>query len=855
MYLGDLPAKRVAFPRLTEAMHSLLQEEEKDRHNAVGSMLLQWIQKTPSPCFLLSPVLEFIAEVDRSGVIERYSFSRFELWLNQFSGLSFEENRKVRGKIVGKWVDRSAYQVFFPIGTGKVYEGTHFVTAHKSPDLDTTIASFWGWVDAFAARVGNGLHVWNLPGGPPASQIEIQWIFQDLFGSAVFTHLPKTRTTLNLTAKDLMTRVGMALKSLDDTFAGIDHERELCSVVVVDQNGGYLGDWRSFDVEEVRQVIIFVAAALRWFENQLYLHLIAFFAKPKLQLESIQKELELLFSMPIQNCEPIKECGLKQRKEIAHFLSHVLDIKAGLSVSFEEFGSHLARFAGISFWGMDSLIEAMKPLFTKEGLLIEDRPKIFAFFEVAVRALHAAILKVRARLETLDVALKAKSGVFGHHPTFVSLRSDVEEILQKMGSYISLTVADQEGSSLFPVGVIQAQDVRKAILGTVSLRDFCNREEMGIPGYLDVISVIDHHKSQLQTSAPPFAIIADAQSSNSLVARQAFELNDQHSLGGLSAEEIEEQIQLLSKEKTPVATRLLQRLLKKRNLVGNAGEFFIDVDREYTEYLHFLYAILDDTDLLSKVTVLDVECVVSLLNRLKSLATRKEVEVLSLDDLRKSGEFLKLASQRILQNDEMYSLYHKVYAHREKEVGDHIALAALGKPSHLFQDTKEQNGCCRIGQTKVFPRNIPLFATHVKEIQKWWVAASSHIYQERKEIDLHIHMISTVVSADEVYGKALQKHSHQDEMWIWIPESQEMAIEHLKQFFVAFQSSPGLKGNQLRVELSGDRAQEYKAFVEEILPHTPIQIVKGDLPVIVLFYKAGSLNSRKAMVAPFLPSL
>ena len=34
---------------------------------------------------------------------------------------------------------------------GKIYEGTHFVTAHKSPDLDTTIASFWGWLDAFAA--------------------------------------------------------------------------------------------------------------------------------------------------------------------------------------------------------------------------------------------------------------------------------------------------------------------------------------------------------------------------------------------------------------------------------------------------------------------------------------------------------------------------------------------------------------------------------------------------------------------------------------------------------------------------------------------------------------------------------
>jgi inorganic pyrophosphatase/exopolyphosphatase len=35
---------------------------------------------------------------------------------------------------------------------------------------------------------------------------------------------------------------------------------------------------------------------------------------------------------------------------------------------------------------------------------------------------------------------------------------------------------------------------------------------MGIPSYLEVISVIDHHKSSLATSSAPMAIIADAQS-------------------------------------------------------------------------------------------------------------------------------------------------------------------------------------------------------------------------------------------------------------------------------------------------------------------------------------------------------
>jgi hypothetical protein len=416
-------------------------------------------------------------------------------------------------------------------------------------------------------------------------------------------------------------------------------------------------------------------------------------------------------------------------------------------------------------------------------------------------------------------------------------------------------VTDTKDGIAFPSGVILASDIRKNILGTVSLRDVCNLNEMTIPPYLDIISVIDHHKSQLQTSLPPFAILSDAQSSNSLVAKQAFILNDRHSLCGQTQEGIEAQIQELSSQKTPVATRLLQRLLTKREVCAKAQGFFVHPEREYTEYLHFIYAILDDTDLLSKVSVLDVECVVELLNRMKSIAEKKEVEVLSLADLPQDGQFLKKASQRILQNEEMYSLYAKVYAHRESEVEEHIELAAHGKPSHLFADTKVQNVCCRIGQTKVFARNIPKMLARTQNIQKWWTAESLRIFQEHKEIDLHIHMISTIVSADEVYRGSKISRTHQDEMWLWIPPEQEIGVEHLKRFLVAFRDSPGLKENPLTAEVVGARAQEFREILEESLPDVPVQVGKGDSSLLILRYKAGSLNSRKAMVAPFLPTL
>ncbi len=82
---------------------------------------------------------------------------------------------------------------------------------------------------------------------------------------------------------------------------------------------------------------------------------------------------------------------------------------------------------------------------------------------------------------------------------------------------------------------------------------------------------------------------------------------------------------------------------------------------------------------------------------------------MDLSDLSRDKSFLKKGAQRILQNDDMYSLYKKVYAYKEKEVEKNLELAAARKPSAVFADTKEQNGCCRVGQTKLFASNISFF--------------------------------------------------------------------------------------------------------------------------------------------------
>ena len=555
-------------------------------------------------------------------------------------------------------------------------------------------------------------------------------------------------------------------------------------------------------MEGVRQVILSLSSCLRWFENSIHVNLITVFAKAKLHVDDIVRVLKRLLTLKLQDCEPALEFSPKQRRYVDDFLTKVLGLKKGLSSDFETFSIALCKLGNVPFGGVEGLISRMDQagLFDKQGKLIDDRPRIFTFLEGAIQGLHLAIIQIRTRMEKLDIALKTKFEVFEHRPNTVTTHSDVEEIRNKMGGYSYLTVVHPAHGRHIPVGVIQASDVRKSTLGTVSLRDFCNREEMGIPQYLDVISVIDHHKSALATFAPPMAILSDVQSSNTLVAQRAFEIND-------------------SNRKKP---------------------HYIHPQREYIEYLHFLYGIIDDTDLLSKVSAIDVQCVASLLNRLKGK------KIIDLSDLSRDRHFPKEAAARILQNDDMYSLYKKVYQYREQEIEKNIALC------NVFADTKEQNGCCRVGQTKIFAANLKQLSKHEEAIQRAWLQKAEKVHKDKPEINLHIHMISTIVSAEEVYQGTTGKYSHKDELWIWIPE-QEVAVEHLKRFLSAFQSSPGLKNNSFEVEFLGSNADLLASTFAESFIEIPHKKVKKGLPIAVLKYKAGSLNSRKAMVSPFLP--
>lgn len=833
--------------------------DEKSQIERINYTLLHLIQKTEQKTFLLIPILEFIAKIHREKILEGYNLSTFELWLNQFSGISPEENYQIRGKMMGKFVPRDEFQIFFPVGMGKHYPGSHFVTAHSSPDLDTTVASFWGWIDAFSARVSDGLHFWNVPGGPPEGNVEIKLLFNQIFGDDVFTCLAKTRSSLGLTSIDLMNQKGVVKKQIEDSTLSIDHERMQNAVIVVDENGYYLGDWRNFDVEVVRQIVILLNHCMRWFENNVHLRLISLFAKENLSQKELPAFLESIFGTRFRDCHPVREFTDKQKQQLNTYLIKVLEVEDGLNASFEVFAQAMKKKGIAEFQQFIDLVESLQgsSLFTQTGLLTENRPRIFHYLEKVILALDKAIFSVRLYEERLEVALDIKTKVFGYYPQVVSFRDEVEEIRSKIDSYPYLTVTSSDkGGRMIPMGVIHASDLHKNILGTVSLRDFCNREETKIPSYLEVISVIDHHKTSLSTLSPPLAIITDSQSSNALIAELSFSINDNYSTGGMTLEQIEKQMAIISSDLSkPSTKRIMQKLLQRHTVAEKKTNFYVSPEREFIEYLHFLYAILDDTDLLTKVSRRDVECVAALLNRLKSLSSKEEVEVVALDDIPRDEKYNTSAAQRILQNPEMYSLYQKIYLSKEETVEKNLQRCAEGRTSSIFVDTKEQNGCCRVGQTKMFSRNFPVYKTLNVQVRKQWFEDSVLVFKEKPEVDLYLHMVSTIAGAEDVFKGTAGEYSHKDELWLWVPET-ESGIEHLKSFLNAFKTCPIVQSHSFEAEFLGKNSHLLEQIFRESFLPVKIEVSSQEnLPIVVLRYKAGILNSRKALISPYLPHL
>jgi hypothetical protein len=565
--------------------------------------------------------------------------------------------------------------------------------------------------------------------------------------------------------------------------------------------------------------------------------------------------------MQLSDAESFKELSERQLKHVEDYLKEVLNVKEGLKADIREMAKGFADIKITRFENFISLVQGqlIEKLFDKKGEVTASRSMLFKTLDQINQALEEAIHTCRHFVDQLRISLEIKSKVFGYKPQHVSEKADVEELRAKMGNNAYLTVTMPDDKGLIPIGVIYASDLYKPILGTVTLRDFSNRDETKVPSYLDVISVIDHHKSQLSGTSPATIYISDVQSSNVTVAELAFSINDQISSGGMSKASILKQIATFKAKTSSSSARRIQiKLLQKLEALEKRDAFYIDPTREYVEYQHFLFAILDDTDFLSKVTRRDVEVVKELLNRMKSILLQEEVEAVDFDDIIENVLFVQTAATRLLKNKDLYSITQKIYQHKERFIEGIIEKGANEHDLLFFADTKEQNGCVRIGQFKLYPVNYACYKKHMHGLQKAFIQESAKVSMRKKEIDLHLYMVSTLTGLEGLIDHNPKHMDHLDELWVYVPEDSEVGMTHLRSFFNNFGASSGAQKAIKSIKLVGDSSQ-YEDIVESFaaLLKVSVQSIKKNIGgnLIILEVVAGSMNSRKAMITPYLPKL
>jgi hypothetical protein len=824
------------------------------KHDKISRVLFEAIQKEQGEVFLLPKVISFISLVRT--YLETYHLTSFEFWLNGQVDISEEEKLVIRGKIVGKVIPRSEYQNFFPLQNGAYSKGSHYSYGHISPDLDTTVASFACFLAAFGAKVGEHRHHWVLPGGPPQDVMEIEFFFKKALGKEVFTAIGSSSTKFLISALDLISQTNIHKKQGATLTYNIDTDRGREAVILVDERGCYLGDWRPVDVDPVRSIIDRFRGFLAEYQYKFAVSLVSLFSRETVDCEQWTQFLNSQFQNKFSEALCARELIEKQKKLLDKFMKEVLFIGNGLYATMGEFFEVAKSFGFAEFQErLESLKESS--FFDRRGELTENRALIFKKLEEIFLLEKEAFARFFQYIDSLEAAMEVKKKVLERESNFISHLAEYDEIAEAMKDYNYLTVNYQENGDHYPLGVVYAEDVKRKVIATTSWNDFSNPNETDFKEGVELISYIDHHKSNLVTPRPAFGMVrGDAQSSNSMVARINFEINDRYSTGGMSLEEIEKEIgKLASKLDSKMNVRLLQRLLRKKNVALTKGELYVSSERECLEYLQYIFAILDDTDLLTKVTEYDVDTMAGLLNRLKSIMKRQEVEVVDFDDLcRKDIDFPKKAAKKLMQTPDLYSLYGAIYKAKEEAIDVLIKETGAGVETHFFQDTKilGSGGYAAVGQFKHFVKNEKNLRSQISGIRNAFVQRSKNLYESKPDVLLHMLMLSTVASAEELFSDSFEKPNYSDELWFWIPNDKK-AEHYLQNFLTEFIKSPKAEKQHFGVEFLGNSAI-YERNFKYAFGHKSVHSKRVDakFDMAILKVDLGSIKSRKSDIAAYL---
>ena len=754
----------------------------------VFQSLTEFILNHATPCFLLHEVVKRLEGHKSEGI--QVSISDYEFFLKHHSGLSLDRQKEVRQKIMGRKVPLETAQLLFPVAAGGRLEGSLVVTAHMSPDIDTVVSSFNGWMDAFEMDVSTGLHRWNVP-NDPAQILEAQLLFLDRFGSKFFSILSDNRSSLTLTSLDLATTEGLRIHHLADRTLDVAQEGGKHASVVVDANGNFCDGWLPEDIEKVRLVTDSLNHCSRWIQNAFFQAMVSKQSDPFSLLEKRFEELE-----------PVIEFSKKSKSYLNIYLSDVLGVAKGLQASISDF---MCSMEQQHQFGFESFLNAFKA--HKSGQ-IADLEQLFNLLSGAFKAL-------RAHVDTFAIALDVKRKVFHENPSSVHPQTTIEEINLRLQDRSAIFVTRDNKIE----GVIYASLLRNPTQWFVALRDFSNPHEIGIPRFMEVASILDHHKSEIKTHRVATIYAMDVQSSNVIGAKIAFEINKKLITDGPAEKELDQILQHSSMNTTDTRQlRIMERALEERIARAmNLG--WCDSKRESSDYQMFLYAILDDTDLLAKKTAIDHEIVVELVNRLISLEQNKITEVID-----------PTSTKPLIQNPELYRFYKTVYGLKEADVEKRI------QSLKIFNDTKKQSGAL-VSQLKIYPNNIRTLKQNYHQVSTAW-------NQHKTELPLKIMMVTTVEGAEDLFKGIKPAHHHQDELWLSAVESDEGRAQ-LGYFLMTFFALQVKKQIQALVPASS------KLLFEEI-SMGKIPFKEHSDPWIVLQFEAGAITSRKKDISPCL---
>lgn len=792
-------------------------------------LLLLRLQRIAEPAYLLPECLLFFRLYNE--IVEPrapFGMAHFELWLNGCAQLSDADQGKIRGKISGRRLPQTAYQTLFPVGSRLT--GSHLISAHTCPDLDTSIASFWHWVDAFAARTSTSLHVWNLPGGALAPQDQIAfWRSTACMPSAARTAKRLSLCALELAEAGDLIEIGghrdvRLLRKLDSE----------ALIAVTGMGGIYLGAWRDGDRGRVGAFARFIERCLIVAMRALWQRL----AKRARQGPLIDS----LLNEPLQDyVRPTSFCG-RDRKNCAR-LWRLLPLASKWRTPLRQFlQSHL-----------ETAVCPESERQVLSSLSAGDSRDWRRFLRIARRACHNLALYLRIRERVL------------RDPSTHALSSDtVKQVRQKLGDQSAIMVVHPTGGGLVEaLGIARAERLRRFPLGHVSLCDVSDGGDVVMESHLSLISCFDHHRPNLQTREVATIEIADVQSCNTLMGERALAIGKKFGTEGQSHRAVDGQIEILMRNPHQLACpakrgEFARALRLKGALNCCKGEWFVHPGREFAQLRSYLVAILDDTDLLSRVSARDVLCAVRLFNRLQSLARPDCAEAICCEDLTGDVDEIAMLTRRLVDQPALQVLMRE-YCKVRAECIDRAMRISAGKKRvcsalSWFADTKRDRHF-RVGQSKMLIDNIALFSELRSALLEQWLIAAQRASQRNGALRVHLHMCSTVRAEEGAGGKLSREFSHRDQLWFWIPPTRA-SRNQLIDFLRGFRKAPALRGQDLELELvSGDSNRDWQGLFEEnFSPCGRASVKELTLcqSMAILHLRAGSLNSRKESITPYL---